>query len=368
MIDPRRRTLYVAVLGAAFILQILNYLWNMPRLIPPGFDAWCYLAAGRAIITSVSPYEYDLRPMVPEGALIVRGYLLGNAYLYPPLIGIMMIPLHGLHVSQAMLIWLGVVLALNVVLALALQPLVGPRIAWIAVFALLPTWDSWYNGQVNVIVAICYAIAIYDATRGYVRRGSAALVVGSLIKVTPVIGVALLVMRHPRRALPVSLLVGAGIIAATLSLVNLQTWVDGVLISFRALRTTTNMVSWGPLLRNLPGMAGSIAPLVLSSGLILATFLRARSIPLAAALAACSLIPVIAAPIVWGHHTMTILPALAVIWNRGKVFQRLAVSTWVVMNLPSASILLLVVLPLCWVALCWPEQIEAWVSRLGWGE
>jgi len=348
------------------IAQIAVYLATMPRLIPLGFDAWSYFAAGRAIVASVDPYQADLRPLVPEGATIVRMYLTGHPYLYPPLVAIALMPLHAMHVTQAMVIWLGVVMALTVLLALALQPLVGPRVAWIAVFMAFPTWESWYNGQINALIALCVTIAISDATRGYARRGAAALVLGTLVKITPVIGLALLVLRRPRQVVPVSLAVGAGVIAATLSIVDVKTWIDGALISLQAERYSAHMVSWGPLLHDLPGLAGRAAPLAVMAGLTLITILRAPSIQLSAALAACSLIPLLSAPIVWSHYTIMALPALAVIWGQQVIGQRLAVSTWLVMSLPPAYPLLLVVLPLCWVELCWPGQIEGWLRRAGW--
>lgn len=359
-----RRTFLAAILVCALIFQIVIYLTTMPRLIPPGFDAWSYFAAGRAVAASADPYAEDLRPLVPEGATIVRSYLTGHPYLYPPPLAVAFAPLHELHVTQAMQIWLGVLLILTALLALALQPMVGPRVAWAAVFLAYPTWESWYNGQINTLIALCLAVAIVGAAGGHIRRSAAALAVGTVVKIMPAVSLVVLLSRRPRQALPISLAVVAAIIVATLPVVHIQAWFDGVLISLQAIRLSTHMVSWGPILHDLPGLLGKISPALLAAGLTLVCLLRVPAISLTDALAASSLIPLIAAPIVWSHFMIMALPALAVIWGRSPQGRWLALATWLVMSLPPAFSLLLVMLPLCWAALCWPEQSARLAERV----
>lgn len=352
------RRILISVLIVLVAAQILVYILTTLRSIPLAFDGWCYVAAARSILSKTDMYARNLSGIIPEGLPIAKHvYLYDTPYIYPPLLAILILPLAPLHIQTAMLIWALFIIAINILLIHYLRPIVHQRIAWLLVFAFLPTWENWYNGQVSTLIALLFAVAITTVVAGRVRLSATALMVGALVKVTPIVGLATLAMYYPRRTVMVSVGVGGAIVLATLPIVGVDAWVRGTLIAFQVSRPASAPISLGPILAAMPGMLGRLAPVAVAVCLIIITMVRARAIAPSAAIAAVSLVPVFTAPIAWSHHLVIALPALAVLWSLGGRSAWLAALTWLAIGLVLTQPAAIVLLPLCWAALCWPQYL-----------
>src|SRR5690349_16196098 len=135
----RRLRLYTTVGLLLILFQIAGYLLlSFQRHIPVGKDAWSYIAAARAIMQGISPYDRPLNSFLPEAQLPVA------PYLYPPLLTLEISPIANLPLIQAIGIWMLVVAISHAVLIGLLKQFVGWKIAIIAALAWLPTWQGAY--------------------------------------------------------------------------------------------------------------------------------------------------------------------------------------------------------------------------------
>jgi len=251
-----------------------------------------------------------------------------------------------------------VIVALSILLlVVTMRPLLGWQLAALAVLGFMPTWETFRMGQVNAMVALLTALAIAYAYAERAGRAAAALTAGVLLKITPALGLAALALRAPRRTIAGSAVVAGVAFALTVPFVGIEAWARGLVIAMQADRSTHGMASIGPLLTNLPGAAGRFAPVALALTLTLLTLARGRHLPTSDALAALALIPIVAAPIVWTHHLVMALPALAVLWKHGGRAAWLAGMAWLAGAFIAMQFATALLLPVCWIALCWPAVL-----------
>lgn len=318
-----------------------------------GFDSLIYHGAARALAEGANPYADALWvPMWGRFALFGGPQYGGTPYLYPPPLAVLLVPLTALPGNAALWTWLGLVVLSCAALAAALRPLVGWRVAALAVVLFAPVWETIYHGQVNALVGLAVAVAIVGAGAGQVRRPAAALTMGALLKITPGLGLAVFALYAPRRTLTTVAAVIGFAVLATLPVVGVEGWVTGLTVATAAERDPVAFVALGPYLAELPGLAGRVGPLGLAVALVLPVLLR-RRLARADALAAISLVPMIAAPIVWPHHLVAALPALAVLWTRGGHARSIAVAAWVSAALSVGAL----ILPLAWLGLVLPGLV-----------
>ncbi|WP_165360616.1 glycosyltransferase family 87 protein [Candidatus Chloroploca sp. Khr17] len=355
----RSRQRFIMLLMIILTIPIVIYVITMSRMIPLGFDAWSYIAAARALMSGSDPYAQSLRDLVPEGTLLTsRFYLQNTPYIYPPFLAFLCMPIVSMNMQMAMYIWILIIGIINVLLVFSLKQLMEWKIAWFSVFFFLPIWESWYNGQVNALIALLFIISINSISNHRVFTSIFSLFLGTMIKITPLAGLLVLMFYHPRRTLMTSLGIASVVVIITLPRISLDTWLKGFLVPFQIERQTATLVSLGSLIKGLSG--SSLIAMGLAGGLIAITLYRARHLAPATALAAILLVPLFTAPIGWSHHLVMALPALAVLWSSGGLNRWLAGATWLLLTLSATQPLALVLLPVCWGTLCFGQaQIPA---------
>ena len=350
------RTQLINTLAAAFL--ILCILQRIPFGWPPGYDAWSYIAAARAFIHGQNPTTAPLEQYVPDVTLSWFGQPLSiGAYLYPPVLALLHMPLAILPFGVALAIWMSIVAVSAALLVGALQQLVGRRIALVACFGFVPLWSSLWLGQINTVIALFLTLAVIAARREQPMRLGAWLALGALLKVTPAVSLLMLMQRRQWRSIASATLLAAGVVLLTLPITGMQGWLAGSTAALRVSFDSDALVSLTAYTFRLPAGYREVATWGLMFGMLGITLLRARQVPLQLALAATILLPMLIARITWDHHTVMALPALAILWTWSRRGRIMASSAWLALTL-SGGITIPVVLLLCWSICCWPSILE----------
>ncbi len=329
-------------------LQVVAYLFLLQATMPLGRDAWAYIGAARAIAAGGDPYTLDIGRYVPEATVPAP------PYIYPPLLAILLIPLIQLPFPIAMSVWQVIIALATLALIVLLRHLVGWKVALIAVLAFTPTWRSWWDGQVNAILAALMTLALLALRRDAATRAGIWLALGGAIKIMPGVAFVSLLARRVWRSVVAGGALMLGVVVITLPLASWETWGNGMIAALTTPRPNSWVSSWGALASLLPGDIGILAPIALGTTMLAITFVRAPKTTLPLALAAAYILPLLVARTVWEHHAVTVLPALAVLWNWNARGRGLAFVAWLLMALFSGFAMTLA-LTICWLACCWPR-------------
>src|SRR3954454_5151040 len=133
------RWLRLVAIGCLLLLTITRNITSIARaapVLPLGTDALAYIAAGRAVAAGADPALVNPNGFMPEIPQEV------GAYLYPPLLAILCVPLGMVPLTLALKLWLVLVGTTVLLLIYVLHMLVGWRVAAVAVACFLPTWES----------------------------------------------------------------------------------------------------------------------------------------------------------------------------------------------------------------------------------
>lgn len=306
------------------LLLSLAILAAIAQAFPLGGDAAVYFVAAHAIQGGHDP-------------------AFAPGYLYPPTLALLLAPatgaiwMLGVAVSAALLIWI-------------LRPSLGLPLACVAVLCFAPTTISLYAGNISILIAVLYAVAMRDDWRGV-----PALLLGALLKLTPAVALVALATRS-RRALLTAALLGPLAFVAALPWVRPAWWLTGTL---RAMTIPAGEFASGASL-SLTALLefrtpyGAVAP-PLTIVLAAITLWRCRTLPSPYAIAVASLLPLLVGRITWTNHAVMALPALALLWRDGH--RRLAFLAWFILailggaNIPLASWLWPIPIALCWYQL-----------------
>lgn len=349
-----RRTILLVL---AVTLLLLRIVQRMPFVWPPGYDAWSYIGAGRALLHNQSPVGVDLGVFMPDAALAWHGNVLPvGAYLYPPLLALLHAPLAMLSFNTALTIWMGIVALSAVVLIWALQQIVGWRVALIGCLGFAPLWSSLWLGQINPLIALLLALAVVAVRREQHTRAGEWLALGALLKVTPAVSLLLLVQRRQWRSVRGAALIVASVVLFALPLTGPLDWIAGGATALRQTFDSQALVSLTAYTFRLAPGYREAATWALMLGMLAITWLRARHTPLQIALAATVLLPLLIARITWDHHMVMALPALAIMWTWSQRGRVVAASAWLALTISGGPVIPLVV-TLCWVACCWPTLL-----------
>ena len=352
-----RPALVLLVILPLLTLRITSVVANF--YLPAGYDARAYVAAGRAIRAGLDPLQADPSRLLPEvGVPTGRpGLSAAPLYLYPPFLAVLLLPLAALPFASAMALWLAIVIVTSAMLIPLLRHFVGWRLAVLAVGGFAPVWQGAWLGQINAAVAV-----LLLALLSYGRRQSAwsgtFLALGTLLKLTPIIGLVVLLLRGERRGVVVAAAVMLGLVAATLPLVTASAWLEGVSFAARQAWATRGLLSWTALLHRALGRPGYWLGFPVAAVFAGITLVRAPAIPPLLALAAAFLLPLLVARITWEHHALMALPALAVLWTVGERGRLLAGATWLAISLVG-GIAMPLGLAACWAACCWPSLLRS---------
>ena len=361
--------------GAAIVFAVLLAVVRIRAMVlsqpyPPGSDAASYVLAAKALQAGSNPYDEatwaKLAPQLPYPAL---------PYLYPPLLAVMAMPLTVLPAAAATQVFVLLALMSATVFCVLLRRWLGWVTALAMVFLFLPTWATIYFGQIGFVLAILALLAIRAIEADKPTTLGVSLFLGTLLKVTPGAGILLLLQRRYRRALLAGVAVSALVVLLTLPFAGIQQWMEGSVIALRVPWRAWWLASWtGMLTYLLAPPYGEVLSAILGLTALAYTLRRLGKLPAVLALSALLLLPLLFARISWGHHSVTALPVLAVLWRRSPGNRLLAIAAWVLITLldfrgaaPA--------LTLCWAACVWPEHtgflerihqrlVAAWV-RLG---
>jgi alpha-1,2-mannosyltransferase len=333
----------IVVVSLAIVVIIMWLLVTLQRSVPFGRDAWAYYAAAQAIAAGGDPYA--AAPIAPTAP----------PYLYPPLLALLLAPLALLPLDALALVWQTIVLLSLLTLIPLLRPFLGWRTAAIAVLCFLPTWQTFYDGQINGIIAILLVAAVLGVQRGAHGQAGAALALGALLKITPITTLLVLTAQRNWRAVAAAVMTVIAVVGVTLPIVGVQAWLDGSISAVQSERADAGLRSLSSIVYTVSGSASVVPMLGVAVPIILITLWRSRHIPLSLALAAGILIPLLIARIVWEHHAVMALPALALLWAWHERTRALATGAWLIITL-FGGIGMPLALTACWLACLWPAS------------
>lgn len=344
----RRSTLLLSVGFAGIVVRIISLLLLIQY--PPGYDARSYIAAAQAIAGGVDPYS--LQAPVEEF----------SKYLYPPFLALLFLPLAKLPMLTVS--YLAIILSLlsAFLLVWALRPWVGWKLALVAVFAFAPTWHTIYLGQINLLIAALVALACQLFFQRRELAAGAALALGALVKITPVLLLGVWLRERAWRGVAGFALTCLAAFGISLLFVRPELWLTGSLAALRQSLSYWELVSWTGIVGTMLGRnAGPAVALItlLFAGLTLA---RAAVVPSPFAMGACILLPLLVARITWDHHMVMALPVLALIWQHAREYRAPIVVAWLVLAL-GHGVFLPMVVTLCWTCCCWPQLLPAYLAQ-----
>lgn len=342
-----RQRLVIALLILSVFVIVMYLVLSVQRNVPFGRDAWAYYGAARAVAVGTSPYA------APPVSFIAP------PYLYPPLLAVLLAPLALLPLDTLAIVWLTIVISSLLLLIPLLRPLVGWRVACLGVVCFLPTWQTFYEGQINGIIAVLLALAVVSLQRNLHGRAGAFLALGVLLKVTPIISLMVLHQRRQWKILGSAAMTMGSVVMLTLPVLGAQAWFEGSLAAVQSGRADAGLHSLTSIAYAVSGMTNVIPMLVVAVPVLLLTLWRSPHVPLPLALAAGMLVPLLIARVVWDHHAVMILPALALMWSWDERTRLLSVGTWFALNFLGSFVIPLV-LTVCWLICLWPDVLTHW--------
>jgi alpha-1,2-mannosyltransferase len=354
------------------VLQIRAMVALQPA--PPGSDAVAYLAAASALRDGQNPYALPIQPEALPGEAFPR-----LPYLYPPLLAVLTIPLTYLPLQAGINVFMLLAFLEAALLCWALSRWIGWPVALGMVFLYLQTWVTVYFGQIGFLMALLQYAALWGIMNGRPSLTGVTLAVGALFKITPALGLLILMRRGYRHALLASLVTVLVVVALTWPIAGLERWLEGSLMALRLQWRVWWLASWtGILTYYLPSPYGLGLSAILGLTALGYTLMRLGKLPPELGLSALLLLPILFARTTWSHHSVAALPVLAILWRRSAGNKLLVSAAWLLMaafdfrGVPPG-------ITLCWVACVWPEQmrildapaerIRAWWAQLQtqWG-
>jgi len=193
-----RRLVRIGLLAAttvtllqAFVTFVIGPLTNPSALQFEDFND--YYGAGEAVSRGISPYaSFDSGP----------GNMTFSGFDYPPLVGWLLQPLGHLpkHIAATAFLWvaLACTIAGALIIAHAVLPATWPRtqLALIATFVYSPATYNFWHGQMNPLVFLILAIALWAYINDREALCGIALGLGAGLKIAPVVLVLLLLRRR----------------------------------------------------------------------------------------------------------------------------------------------------------------------------
>jgi hypothetical protein len=168
----------VTFLSAASFASFFR--WNQLRV-----DATAYWQAGVHLRTGQPLYTLAAVPALEK------------AYLYPPAFAAAFAPLTALPALWGYACWMALEVAFAIALARTAASLAGlaPRdtearrtaLALALAAGIVPVYDNFAEGQVNLLVAWLSCVAVLEAERGRHRRAAFALAAAVHIKIVPIV-------------------------------------------------------------------------------------------------------------------------------------------------------------------------------------
>jgi hypothetical protein len=283
-----------------------------------------YHAAAGRVAAGQSPYapEMLLGPVPAQGQ---------DRYRYPPPFAQLLVPLSGLPVTTAAVVWLAVQ-AISVLAAVWLAGSAGglaetpERLAWSAVAAtyFLPVFGTLWMGNVSGVVALAVALVAIGGTVGAVGALAA-----TVLKLVPVTLVPAALIPLSRRQLLKVTIAGAVLLAASI-IASPQAWADYLRVLPNLLAGSadyaTNLApagiaatqGWPPVLITVVrALTLVIAVAAVGASVIWARRFAVSRLPngLLLATAAATIAMLLLPSALWYHYLCVCLPVAAFSWH-----------------------------------------------------
>lgn len=299
-------TLARAVLWILALAPVLAYFGNelvlFSALRAPAVDWQTYVAGANKVLAGQTPYA----PWQLTGPYLLGDAAGGDGFVYPPSAAILLAPFvqtYALWVAFNLVVYVAGVLAV-VAVSVGLSPLPVAVGLWIA---LLPSWlwDGIINGGVTPALA---------GGLGLIYAGVPLAGVGAAVKLVPGAWVALPMRVDVRRGL-VGAAVGFGVPAAiSVALAGLGPWADFV-VAIGNGRPVCGQSLFSAVCLGVPQAVLWAA----GAALVILSF----RLPRHWALLVLGLVPIVAAPEIWLHYWLLIIPGIvAVAMTLGNAARR----------------------------------------------
>lgn len=329
-------------------LHTLQYNWmSLRSLSVPNYDGLVYFSGARYLVEEHNPY-------------------LDKAYLYPPLLALILTPLTLLPTSIASVCWMASILISAFFLIFLLRHLLPLPLAICSVLLFTPVWMTFWSGQVAVLIAIVFMLSIIHLRRGATSRASMWLLFGTLIKITPALSLVNLLVRASWRVRVITIAAGLVMIILTLPAISLTVWAQGTIYAAETTQSWTHplSISWPSFVLRWYDVPNIILLITIFLPAVVITLWRGYNNDQDMALAATILVPILITRVAWIHYTVHALPALALIWSYSPRGRWLSTLSWCAITLVGGWAIT-VVITLCWIATCWPRLLINKAHALG---
>ena len=302
----------LALAGVLMLLAAIS-IW-IGRSPGWGYDFWAYYDAAIRFVQTGTPYEAEtLSGPFRPGAF--------GLYLYSPVLALLFVPLTALGDQAAIMVWLGIRIAI-LVLACALMPV--PRAVRLATFGVAglsaPVLYDLDLGNVSLFVTFVGVLAWRWMDRPV---AGVALAAALMVRPTMALIAAWWLLRGVWRPAVAVVAAAALIVLATLPVVGLDRWFEylTVLRNVSDVTGVRSNVDLGSSLLLLGGPAWA-APIALFAGYVVAasaclySLRRDRELSFVVTMMATVLL----APLLWDHYLTNLLVPAAFLASRGRAW------------------------------------------------
>jgi Glycosyltransferase family 87 len=308
----RRRLIIGTVAATLFLMLIVAFAGPLRRSAGWAYDFSAYYAAVQRLVQTGTPYETaTLSGTFHHGSF--------GLYDYSPLPVAVILPLAGLALNEAALIYLIVRLALLLALCALMPVRREVRLAMLGVASIsAPVLLDLNLGNVSLVVTFLAVIAWR-----YLDRPAGSAAVAAALAVRPTIALVLgwWVLRGRWRSLLWVAVAVSVLVLLSLPLVGLRSWWDylTVLRNLSGLENLSRNLALGPVVGRL-GMADWVATIAqfagygIAAGAVVLSLRRDRELSFVVTLGATLLI----SPLLWDHYLTNLLVPAAFLANRGR--------------------------------------------------
>lgn len=307
-----RPELVAAALAALLFVLLLLALAALHGSAAWAYDLAAYHGAAQRLAAGGSPYQ----PATLDGPFHVGP---GGLYLYSPLPAVLLLPLAGMDLDAAAVVFLVVRLALLVALC-ALMPV--SRLVRLAVLAVAclsaPVLQDLNLGNASLIVTFLAVVAWR-----YLDRPLGSLAIAAALAVRPTMGLHLgwWLLRGRWRSLLWGIAAVAALFLVSLPIVGLRSWSEylTVLRNLTDFEAAARNFALGAVATRL-GLPPALATTALFAGYaaaaiaVLLSLRRDRELSFVVTLGATLLL----SPLLWDHYLTNLLVPAAFLAGRGR--------------------------------------------------
>ena len=172
-LTAERLTVYPRIFLAVFILAAVIWVLNSHEMIDPkgkplGYDFMAFWGASSLMLQGDPAAAYDLGRIVAAEKVGVPALISPHPWFYPPMFGLVVLPLALLPYGWSLVLWLAVTLPGFIAILRRIAP--APQTAWLTL-AFPGTYVNAIHGQNGFLVATLFGGAMLTLERRPVLAG-----------------------------------------------------------------------------------------------------------------------------------------------------------------------------------------------------